>query len=145
MRFASTPAQREIIDETVFEGRTRGQIVKRRGISESTYDNHLQAGYRSLWTGMMEVVEISTDFDRPSWYDLVEILNGRHAAKQLGRKARRKGKRSTSQHERSTFKGEASTVPPERGTIAREGAASAASAAKSRGKRPKTEAECGAS
>ncbi|HZI42694.1 MAG TPA: hypothetical protein VFD67_13345, partial [Gemmatimonadaceae bacterium] len=90
--------------------------MKRRAISESTYDNHLQAAYRSLRTGMMAVVEISTNFDRPSSYDLVEILNGRHAAKQLRRTSRKKGKRSTYQHERSSFTGEASTVPPERGT-----------------------------
>jgi len=132
-------------DETFFEGRTRAQIVKRRGISASTYDNHPQAAYRSVRTGMMEVVELSTDFDRPYWYDLVEILNERHTARQLRRQSRKKGKRSTSQHKRSTFTGEASTVPPERGKISRERAASAASAAKSRGKRPKTEAEVGAS
>jgi len=119
--------------------------VKRRGISESTYDNDLQAAYRSLRTGMMAVVETSTDFDRPYWYDLVETLNGRHTARELRRTSRKKGKRSTYQHERSSFTGKASTVPPERGKIAREGAASAASAAKTRGKRPKTEAEVGAS
>jgi len=131
------PAQREIIDETFFDGRTRAQIVARRGISTSTYDNHLQAAYRALRTAMMEVVKTSKGADRPSWYDLVEVLNERHAAKQLRRKSREKGKRSTSQHERSTFTGEASPVAPERGTIPREGATSAASAAKSRGKRHK--------
>jgi len=131
--------------ETFFEQRKRAEVAQRLGISACTYDNHLQAAYRALRTGMMEVVEISTDFDRPSSYDLVEILNGRHAAKQLRRTSRKKGKRSTYQHERSSFTGEASTVPPERGTIAREGAASAASAAKSRHKRLKTEAEVGAS
>ena len=119
--------------------------MKRRGISASSYDNHLQAAYRALRTAMMEVVEISTAFDRPSWYDLVDILNKRHAAKQLRRQSPRKGKRSTSQHERSAFTGEASTVPAERGTIARESAASAASAAKSQRERLKSEAECGAS
>lgn len=135
------PAQREIIEETFFEGRTRAQIVARRGISTSTYDNHLQAAYRALRSAMMEVVKTSKGADRPSWYDLVEVLNERHAAKQRRRTSREKGKRSTSQPERSTFKGEASTGAPERGTIPREGAASAASAAKSRGKRHKTEAE----
>jgi RNA polymerase sigma factor (sigma-70 family) len=130
-----SPAQREVIDETFFEGRSRAQIVQRRGISASTYDNHLQAAYRALRTAMMEVVKSSRDADRPYWYDLVEVLNERHAVKQLRRKSREKGKRSTSQHERSTFTGEASTVAPERGTIPPEGAASAASAAKSRGKR----------
>jgi len=131
------PAQREIIEETFFEGRTRAQIVARRGISTSTDDNHLQAANRALRTAMMEVVKSSKRADRPYWYDLVEVLNERHAAKQLRRKSREKGKRSTSQHERSSFKGEASPVAPERGTIPREGAASAASAAKPRGKRHK--------
>jgi len=93
----------------------------------------------------MEEVEISTDVDRPNRYDLVDMLNERHASRQQRRKACRKGKRSTSQHERSTFTGEASAVAPERGKISREGAASAASTAKSRGKRPNTEAESGAS
>src|SRR5881227_2454585 len=130
-------AQREIIDETFFEGRTRAQIVARRGISTCTYDNHLQAAYRALRTAMMEVVKTSTGAERPSWYDLVEVLYERHAARQLRRISARKGKTSTSQHERSTFTGEASTVAPERGTIAGEGAASAASTAKSRGKRDK--------
>lgn len=139
-----TPAQREIIDETFFEGRTRAQIVKRRGISESTYDNHLQAAYRSLRTAILEIVESSADFDRPYWYDLVEILNERHAVKQLRRKARGKGKRSTSQHECGLFNGERSTIAPERSKISCERAASAASAAKSRRKPPKTGAERGA-
>ena len=113
----------------------------RRGISTSTYDNHLQAAYRALRTAMMKVVKTSKGADRPSWYDLVEVLNERHAAKQRRRTSCEKGKRSTSQHkrsssqhERSSFKGEASTGAPERGTIAGEGATSAASAAMSRGK-----------
>src|SRR5204863_8652958 len=76
------PAQREIIDETFLEGRTRAQIVARRGISTSTYDNYLQAAYRALRSAMMEVVKSSKGADRPHWYDLVEVLNERHAAKQ---------------------------------------------------------------
>lgn len=134
-------AQREIIDDHFFEERTRAEIAERRGISKSTYDNHLQAAYRSLRAGLMEVVETSTDLDRPYWYDLIEILNERHTARQLHGKLRRKGKRSTSQRERSTGNGEASAVPPERGKISREGAALAASAVKSRRKRPKAGAE----
>src|SRR5690349_11462742 len=46
-RTSTSSYQHEIIDETFFEGRTRAQIVKRRGISESTYDNHVQAAYRA--------------------------------------------------------------------------------------------------
>jgi DNA-binding CsgD family transcriptional regulator len=136
-----SPAQREIIEETFLEGRTRAQIVARRGMSTSTHDNHLQAAYRALRRAMMDVVKTSKGADRPSWYDLVEVLNERHAAKQLRRTSCEKGKRSTSQHERSSsqherssFTGEASTGAPERGTIPREGAASAVSAAISRGK-----------
>jgi hypothetical protein len=120
------PAQRKIIEETFFDGRTRAQIVARRGISASTYDNHLQAAYRALRTAMMEVVKSFKGADRPCWCDLVEVLNERHAAKQRRRTSCEKGKRSTSQHERSSFKGEASPVAPERGTISHEGAASAA-------------------
>jgi len=36
---------------------------------------------------MMKVVKTSKDADRPSWYDLVEVLNERHAAKQLRRQS----------------------------------------------------------
>ena len=136
-----TPAQREIRDEIFFDGRTRAQIVERRGMSAPTYDKHLQPASRALRTGLMEMIEISTDLGRPSSYDRIELVNERHAAKQLRRPSWRKGKRSTSQHKRSSFQDEASTVPPERGTIAREGAASAALAGKSRGKRLKTEPE----
>ena len=75
---------------------------------------------------MIEVVKTFKGADRPCSCDLVEVLNQRHAAKQLRRTSREKGKRSTSQHERSSFKGEVSTGAPERGTIPREGAASAA-------------------
>ncbi len=124
-----TPAQREIIDETFFDGRTRAPIVKHRGISESTYDNHLQGADGALRKRMMEVVETSTDVDRPCWYDLVGISNGRHAARQLRRTSCKKDKRFTSQHERSSFTGEPFTVAPERPRIAREGAALAVSAA----------------
>ena len=120
---SSPQAQREIIEEGFLDGHTRVQIVARRGISTSTCDNHLQAAYRALRKGMMEVVKTSKGADRRYWYDLVEVLNELHAAKLRRRTSREKGKRSTSQRERSSFTGEAFTAAPERGTFPHEGAA----------------------
>lgn len=144
-RCVKQPLSNERWVERCLEERERTNIAARQGMSLSTHDNQLQAARPALHTGSMTIVEGSTDVDRPSWYDLVEILNERHAARQLRRTTRAKHKRSRYQHERSMSEGDASTALPERGRITRNGAASAASTAKSRGKRRKTEREAGAS
>lgn len=88
-----------------------------------TYDNHLQAAFRSLRDWMIQVVDISTDVDRPHWYDVVEKLNERHTAARLRRVSDRKGKRSTSERDRSNFEGERSNSEGDRGKNSRAGAA----------------------
>jgi DNA-directed RNA polymerase specialized sigma24 family protein len=107
-------ARREIIVETFFEGRKRAEVAARHGISVYTYDNHLQAAFRSLRDSMTQVVDISSDLDRPHWYDVVEKLSERHAAARLRRVSGKKGKRSTSEGDRSNFEGDRSNFEGDR-------------------------------
>jgi len=115
--------QREIIEETYFERRKRAEIAARHGISVYTYDNHLQAAFRTLRDSMEQVVDISADLDRPHWYDVIERLIERHAAARLRRVSGKKGKRSTSEGKRSNSEGERSNSAHERGNNSQAGAA----------------------
>jgi len=115
-----SPTQREIIDETFFMKRKRAVVAARRGISPSTYDNHLQAAFRALRESMTDVVDVSTDVDRSVWYDRIEELRERHAVKRLRRVSAKKGKRSTSGGERSNLEGERSNLGGERSNSAHE-------------------------
>jgi hypothetical protein len=108
--------QGEITEETFFEHRKRAEVAARHGISVHTYDNHLQAAYRSLRDSMKTLVDSSTDLDRPYCYDLVEELIERYSAKSPRRLSAKKGKRSTS-------KGDRSNSERDRGNNSRAGAA----------------------
>jgi DNA-directed RNA polymerase specialized sigma24 family protein len=100
--------QREIIHETYFEEQSRDDIAERRGISLNTYDNHRKAACGRLRDSMMAVLEFSTDIDLPDWYDRIEEMSKRHAARQRRRASRKKEKRSTSEGDRPNFEGDRS-------------------------------------
>ena len=57
--------QREIIQETYFEGQSRDEIAARRGIGRNTYDNHRKAACQRLRDAMMAVVDFCNDKDFP--------------------------------------------------------------------------------
>ena len=78
----------------LLRGTARDEIAARRGISLNTYDNHWKAACRKLRDSMMAVVDFSTDIDLPDWYDRIEEMNKRHAARQ---------RRRASTQERETF------------------------------------------
>jgi DNA-binding CsgD family transcriptional regulator len=101
-----SPTQREIILETYFEEQSRDDIAERRGISLNTYDNHRKAACSRLRDSMMAVVEFSTDIDLPDWYDRIEEMSKRHAARQRRRASCKKEKRSTAEGDRSNFEGD---------------------------------------
>jgi DNA-directed RNA polymerase specialized sigma24 family protein len=103
-----SPTQREIILETYFEEQSREDIAERRGISLNTYDNHRKAACSKLRDSMMAVVEFSTDIDLPDWYDRIEEMSKRHAARQRRRASRKKEKRSTAEGDRPRFEGDRS-------------------------------------
>jgi RNA polymerase sigma factor (sigma-70 family) len=103
-----SPTQREIIEETYFDEQSRDEIAARRGISLNTYDNHRKAACQKLRDSMMAVVDFSADIDLPDWYDRVEEMNKRHAARQRRRVSRKKEKRSSSGGDRSKFEGDRS-------------------------------------
>jgi RNA polymerase sigma factor (sigma-70 family) len=136
-------AQREILVESFFEEEKRADIAARRGITESTYDNHRQAAFKALRDSLAADVEASTGIDRSIWYDHVEELIERRAARLRGRSSSKKGKRPTSEgkrgnsegkrrnargerraveSERRAVKGERSNCAHERGNNVREGA-----------------------
>ena len=117
------PQQQKIINETFFEKRKRAEVARRLGISESTYDNHLQAAFRSLRDQLAQVVELFTDVDRSLWYDFIEDLCERYEASILRRACAKKGKRPTSKGDRSNFEGDRSNSEHDRGKNSRAGAA----------------------
>ena len=117
-------AQREILVESFFEEGKRADIAARRGITESTYDNHRQAAFKALRDSLAAVVEGSTGFDRSLWYDRVEELIERYAARLQGRFSSKKGKRSNSggkrgnsRRERRNSRGERRKVEGERRNV----------------------------
>ena len=109
-----TQAQREIIDDTFFKGLSRSEIAARRGITLNTYDNHKKAACRKLRDAMMDVVDFASDIDLPDWYDRIEKMNTRHAARQRRRTSRKKEKRSNSEGDRSNSEGDRSNSEGDR-------------------------------
>ena len=95
--------QREIIHDAYFEEQPREEIAARRGISLNTYDNYRKAACRRLRDSMTAVGDRSTVIDLPDWYDRLEEMNERHAARQRRRASSKKEKRSNSGGERSNF------------------------------------------
>jgi DNA-directed RNA polymerase specialized sigma24 family protein len=115
--------QRQIVHETFFERRKRAEVAQRLGISVHTYDNHLQAAFRSLRNLLAQDVDLFIDVDRSLWYDFIEELCERHEASSLRRVSGKKGKRSTSKGDRSNVEGDRSNSERERGKNSRAGAA----------------------
>ena len=108
------PMQQKVIQQTFFEKRKRAEVARRLGKSESTYDNHLQAAFRSLRDQLEQVVELFTDIDRSLWYDFIEDLCERYEASVLRRASVKKGKRSNLKGKRSNLEGKASNLEGER-------------------------------
>jgi len=108
------PMQQKVINETFFEKRKRAEVARRLGISVSTYDNHLQAAFRSLRDQLANVVELFTDVDRSQWYDFIEVLFERYEASVLRRVSAKKGKRSNLEGKRSNLGGTPSNFEGER-------------------------------
>ena len=115
--------QYDIIVETFYEKRKRAEVAARHGISVSTYDNHLQAAFRTLRASLKGVVDISRDMDLSPWYDRAEELLERHAAAQLRRVPGKNGKPSSSEGEGRNIEGDRSNIERDRGKSARAGAA----------------------
>ena len=95
--------KREIILETSFGEQSRDDIVARRGISLNTYDNHRKAACCRVRDSMMAVVAFSTEIDLPDWYDGIEEMSKRHAARQRRGASRKKEKPSTIEGDRPNF------------------------------------------
>jgi hypothetical protein len=112
-------AQREILVESFFDEEKRADIAARRGMTESTYDNHRQAAFRALRESLAVDVEASTDIDRSIWYDRVEELIERRAARLRGHSSSKKGKRSNSKGKRGNARGEGTNAEGKRGNFER--------------------------
>jgi DNA-directed RNA polymerase specialized sigma24 family protein len=107
--------QRQVIHQTFFEGRKRAEVARRLRISVHTYDNHLQAAFRSLRLLLTQEADVCNEADRSHWYDLIEELHERREVARLRRGSGKTGKRSTSQGERSTPEREGSLSDREDG------------------------------
>jgi hypothetical protein len=88
------------------------------------YDNHLQAAFHSLRHLLTQDADVFTQVDRSLWFDRIEELRERYAAKRLRRASAKTGESSNSEGERSNSE-------RDRGKNVGAGAASAASPAKS--------------
>jgi RNA polymerase sigma factor (sigma-70 family) len=117
------PRQRQVIHETFFLKRERQEIARRLGISVCTYDNHLQAAYRSFRKKLTQDAEESTDDDRSHSYDVIAMLNERRKVSRLHRDSGKTGKRSMLQGEGSTVQREGSSVQREHDKTSGAGAA----------------------
>ena len=62
----------------------------------------------------MAVVDSCTDIDLPDWYDRIEEMNKRHAARKRRRASHEKEKRSSSGGDRSNFEGDRSNFEGDR-------------------------------
>jgi hypothetical protein len=113
------PMQRVVMVETFFEERTRAEVAQCHGISTCTYDNHLQAAFRSLRHPLTQDADASTSVDRSFWYDRIEELCEGYAATRRRRASAKKG-------EPSNFEGDRSNSEHDRGKNARAGAAEVA-------------------
>jgi DNA-directed RNA polymerase specialized sigma24 family protein len=71
---ALTPMQAEVITQTFVKGRKRAVVARNLGISVNTYDNHKQAGFRTLRAEAARAAAVNTDVDRSAWYDRIEDL-----------------------------------------------------------------------
>lgn len=89
----------------------------------STYDNHLQAAFRTLRASLKGVVDIARGMEISPWYDLFEELLERRAAARVHRGSGKKGERSTSEGERSTSEGDRSNSEGDGGKTSAAGAA----------------------
>ena len=98
--------QRKVIEQTFLEGRKRAEIARRLRISVKTYDNHLQAAFRSLRRHLRDCADVLTGLDRSRWYDIIEALSDRYEATRLRRTSGKKGERSNVEGERSDLEGE---------------------------------------
>jgi RNA polymerase sigma factor (sigma-70 family) len=93
--------QRQVVEETFFQGRKRAEVAQRLGISVNTYDNHLQAGFRALRHLLSKDADVFTEVDRSVWYDLIEELRERYEASRVRRVSRQPRELSNAERERS--------------------------------------------
>ena len=103
--YGLSKAQREILVESFFDEAKRADIAARRGITESTYDNHRQAAFKALRESLTADVEAAIGVDRSIWYDLIEELIERRAARLDGRSSSKKGKGDNSAGKRGNSEG----------------------------------------
>jgi len=108
--------QRQVIRETFFEGRKRAEVARRHNMRVKTYDNHLQAAFRSLRYLLSQTAKEFAHVERSRWYDLIEELRKPYRPPRLRRAAGKKG-------ERSNFEGERRNSERERVKNSRAGAA----------------------
>ena len=83
------PMQRHIVFATFFENRKRADVSHRLGISVKTYDNHLQAAFRSLRHLLARDAELYTEVDRSHWYDMIEELRERYESARKSSRSRK--------------------------------------------------------
>ena len=99
-----SPAQGEILVERFFEEGKRADIAARRGIIESSYDNHRQTAFKAR-ESLAADVEVSTGIDRSIWYDHLEELIERRAVRLRGCSSSKKGKCLNSEGKRGNSEG----------------------------------------
>jgi Zn-finger nucleic acid-binding protein len=134
-------ARREILVESFFGEGKRADIAARRGITVSTYDNHRQAAFKALRESLAADVEASTGIDRSIWYDRVEELIERRAARLRGGSSSDKHKLSKVRGKGGTSRGEGANSEDERASSEDEGANLQGARDNARGERRHAEGE----
>jgi hypothetical protein len=83
--------QRQIILETFSSVGNRRTSAQRLGISVNTYDNHVQAAFRSRRQPVDPGCRRVTEVDRSFWYDDIEEFFDRYEASHRAARPRKKG------------------------------------------------------
>jgi hypothetical protein len=106
--------QRQIIQETLFDGHKRAAVARHLGTSVYSYDSHLQAAFRSLRDLLKYDADAFTGVDRSLWYERIEEPREGYESARLRHASGKKGERSNFGGERSNFGGERSNFEGER-------------------------------
>ena len=109
--------QREIIHDTHIEEPSSAEIAIRRGITLQASDNYRKAVCGTLRDSMTAVVDCCTDADFPYWYDRIDGMSERPAARIRLGAFRKKVKRPGSGGESFNFQGDGTNFERDRSSF----------------------------
>ena len=108
---------REIIADEFFDGRRGADIAAHRGTSVNTCDIHRQPRFHIRRATVTTPAATTTEIDLPAWYDCVEEMSRRDAARNRRRASCEKENRSSFGGDRFNFGGDRFNFGGDRSTF----------------------------